>query len=173
MFQIIVNGVPVQCETVEELKSLVTAFAGQIGAVEGSPGKLHQGKATGAPTKKRPPQRSPGSGPKKSWAMADWFAKREKISRNEARSLLAEFKQGDPPKFFKLVKDFEAAHPEIANEGKTEKELRLPKPYWLMAEWYAEKNKLSREESRKKLATMLRDERPAFDKLYKEWEKKK
>lgn len=105
--------------------------------------------------------------------MAEWFATREAISRNEARSLLAEFKQHDPVKFHGLVKEFEKGNPDIVQEEKPAKLVRLPKPYWLMAEWYSEKHKVSRDESRKKLADMLNADKAAFDKLFKEYEKKK
>ena len=79
-----VNGLPVECDTLEEL-----AAAAKL------PGFLN-GKKVAEPREiKRTMEarEKQGAGPKKSWVEAEAYAKKHGITRNEARTVLAKKKR--------------------------------------------------------------------------------
>ncbi len=80
-----VNGLSVECDSLEEL-----AAAAKL------PGFLNGKKAIAEPREVKrsmEAREKQGAGPKRSWDAAEEYAKKHRITRNEARSVLAKKKR--------------------------------------------------------------------------------
>ena len=80
-----VNGLPVECDTLEEL-----CAAAKL------PGFLNGKKPIAEPREVKrsmEAREKQGAGPKRSWIEAEEYAKKHGISRNEARSVIAKKKR--------------------------------------------------------------------------------
>lgn len=115
-YQFNLKGIPITCDTLEELLGAVSAGLADIRssgqavvehhATQAAPQHASQGSQGSpqvvvvAPTQIDPPQRTKrregkpqGSGPKRAWAEAEDYAKANGISTGEARSILARMKR--------------------------------------------------------------------------------
>lgn len=97
----------IKCDTIEELRSAVGANAGLV--TEVSADKPRKAGAAGRPgrIRKKTAGKSPGTGPKKSWAVAEWHSVKTGVSKNDARAALGKLRKDAPKKYFALVEEFE------------------------------------------------------------------
>lgn len=100
------NGFVVECETVTEVRALLgespSATVERTKPAD-KPVRRDRGRAKG--------KKGMGSGPKYSWAFAAWYAKKQNITRNEARSILGEMKKDDKIAYAKLELEFKQGVP--------------------------------------------------------------
>lgn len=98
----------IKCDTIEELKQAAGDLAGTITEVGADPPKK---RGNGRPKKrirrKVGDAKSPGTGPKRSWAVAQWYAVKTGVTRNDARSTLSDLRKGKPKEFIDLTEEFE------------------------------------------------------------------
>lgn len=100
MYKFRLGDVPVECETLDELKAAVAIQSLRVSDLQGPP-------ETETPRRKRSFKKSPGSGTKRLWDMAAWYGPRIGKSRDEARKSLTRMRKESLGEFHSLCQEFE------------------------------------------------------------------
>lgn len=103
MYTLRVRGLAIECETIDELRAAVGAFAGDVDDVE-SCSEPAKAKPARPPTTAVASKR--GSGPAKSWSMARWYAAKIKKEPQDARAELAKLRRNDFTKYQKIEAEY-------------------------------------------------------------------
>lgn len=103
MYTLRVRGLAIECETIDELRAAVGAFAGEVEDVESSD-PVAKSKPARPPTTAAASKR--GSGPAKSWSMARWYAAKNNKDHKAARAELAKLRRSDFTKYQKIEAEY-------------------------------------------------------------------
>ena len=87
MYRISVQGIAIECDTFEEAKKLLDAYAGVTSLSASLPPPTPRSQQLGGPKR--------GAGPRKSWLFARWLANKEGIKPDAARTRIAELRRTD------------------------------------------------------------------------------
>lgn len=114
-FRFVINGLEIVCDSLDELREAVAAFAGNVQLPKPSHAPVSSLPSAKPPTTRIAKNKS--GGPAKGWMMARWYAEREGIPKADiARSQLADLRRSDFNAYMKLEKEFFASQ-----EGGNEK----------------------------------------------------
>ena len=97
------NGMVIECGTAEEARALIGENAFSTIATTHTRSK----KQKQAP--KDLTKQAMGSGPKRKWALARWYADKKKMELNDAWLTLGKLKKEEPVQYAKLAKEFDDA----------------------------------------------------------------
>lgn len=95
----------ITCDTIDELRAAAREYAGLISGpevvVKRGPGRPRK------PGSRRSSGKSPGSGPARSWALAQWYGLQHDKIPHEARPIIAKMKAEQMKKFLDLKEEFD------------------------------------------------------------------
>lgn len=144
-FHFHVEGIgEIRCDTVDELREAARAFAGKISNVSVAEQTL------GTHLKPRREGVSPGIGPKKSWALAEFYWAQTGTPKNEARVLLGKLRQED-----------NKAH------------RALEQRYSVFVKWVSQKYKIEPQKASGQVRSLYKTDPDSYRKLVQEFEKRK